>query len=809
MSLVQGDYGNLIHGVSQQPDERMAKGQVREQINCRSHLTKGLASRAGFEFIGILTPDVDNGGSLENAKWTVQERGDGKVSIIAYDITRPAPFDLLATLKPFSFLGASEAYYNSGITDPSQQLSIDSVLDTTFLTNRTVVPTGENALDIITEPSRVTWIEFKTLQTGTEIEITFATIAGGDYTTQVFDGFVTIDPSDGVPDPIQSARTREYEGSYHAEQFVIQAASVNVTSYNNWVRIGEPDANGITIVKGGESILLYENRSIESIEKLPSFAIAGDIAVVESAKDEEKDLGYFLATKRNDNVGFGEVAWNETVGTGTVGEFTDTTMPHRLLRDLSDNFTLEVIPWVERQVGDKETNPYPSFIESSTPISNVGIFQNRLFLASNETVFLSASDSFFDLWRESAFYKTDADPFEVFADTDKLNIIKYAEAFDGDLIFFSDNGQFILSGDINQTYATASIGAVSQFKANLLATPVLSGDNIFFATDYGNFVGVRELYIDGTDATKRALPITEHVDEYISGNFVHMATSTNLNALCSLTNDKLDEVYVYEWKRNVNRELQQQAWHKWKMQSGVEVEWLGFIASRLYAVMKVITPSGTEHHLWDLAWDDPAKTHGLSFALIMDGRFEIDGGDIAYDAGTMTSSWSTPYDREDLVFVEGVESPDAGFEVDAVRTGVNTWEAVNADLRGIKLIAGLKFDRVVELPTPQVRDQNGVAKTVDRLQLSKMFMHFSKVGQMVMTITDAHGRDKRITYNNRRVGLPTNQPSYINTDSDTWNFGVRKKTKGLTMTLSSNDITPFELRAIEWRGDFKQKGRRV
>ncbi len=807
MGLVQGDYGNLIHGVSQQSDERMAKGQVREQINCRSHLTKGLASRAGFEFIGILTPDVGNGGSLDNAKWASQERGDGKTFIVAYDITRPAPFDLLANLKPFTFSGATETYYQTLLTDPSQQLSINSVLDTTFLTNRNVIPTGSNATDIVVDPPRVTWIEFKTMQAGTEIKIQRHDLPLY-YETQVFDGFVTIDPSDGVPDAAESERTKEYEGSYHAAAFVAEVNDSDVTQYNNWVRIQSPFSHTIAIILGGDSIIIHENRSIDSVEKLPLFSVAGDIAVVESARDEEKDLGYFVASRKDGSVTFGEVSWKETIGTGTVGEFDDTTMPHRLIRDNSDNFSLELIPWADRQIGDKSTNPYPSFIEAGTAITAVGIFQNRLFLASQEIIFLSASNNFFDLWRESAFYKTDADPFEVFADTDKLNVIKHAENFDGDLLFFSDNGQFILGGDISQTSSTAAIGAVSQFKANLMAAPVLSGDNIFFATDYGNFVGVRELYTDGVDSTKRALPITEHVDEYITGNFVHMATSTNLNALCSLTNDKLDEVYVYEWKRDVNNQLQQQAWHKWKMQAGVEVKWLGFIGERLFAVMRVVTPSGYEFQLWDLAWDDPAETHGLDFSITMDGRFEVAGVDVTYDSGTNTSSWVTPYDREDLVFVEGVESPDAGFEVDATRTGVNTWEAVGVDISGVTLIAGLKYQRLVELPNPQMRDQNGAAKTLDRLQLSKMYLHFSKVGQMKMTITDAHGRERELTYNNRRVGLPTNQPSSINTDKDTWDFGVRKKTEGLTMTLTSDDVTPFELRAIEWRGNFKQKGRR-
>lgn len=806
MALVQGDYGNLIHGVSQQSDERMAKGQVREQINCRSNLTKGLSSRTGFEFISILTPDVGNGGSLGNAKWESQERGDGKSFIVAYDITRPAPFDLLGVLKPFSFVGDAEDYYTESITDPSSQLGINTILDTTFLINKEVIPTGSGVFDQTLAPKRITWIEFKTLQAGAEIEITFAPLTAGKYEVQVFDGFVTVDPSTGVPAPADSERTKEYEGSYHAAAFVADAASADVTQYNNWVHIQFPTVDEVSIIKGGDSIILHENRSIAAIEKLPPFAITGDLTVVESSNEEEQDLGYFVAKRTNGEATFGEVSWKETIARGSIGEFVRVSMPHRLIRDNSDNFTLEEIPWNLRQVGDASTNPYPSFIEAAAPITGVGIFQNRLFLTSQEVIFLSATDNFFDLWQESSFYKTDADPFEVFADTNELNIIKYAEAFDGDLVFFSDNGQFRMTGDISHTFKTASIPAVSQFKANLLAAPVLSGDNIFFATDYGNFVGVREFYTDGTDATKRALPITEHVDKYITGDFTRMATSTNLNVLCGITNDKEDEIYVYEWKRDVNRQLQQQAWHKWKMQEGIKVEWIGFLGAKLHAVMEVTTPSGSEFQLWNLAWDDPAETHGLDFSVTMDGRFEVTN--VSYDSGTNISSWTTPYDREDLVFIEGVESVDTGFEVAATRTGVNTWEAVGVNLSGVTLIAGLKYQRLVELPNPQMRDQNGAAKTVDRLQLGKVYLHFSKVGQMNMAIADSHGRVREITFNNRRVGLPNNQPSQINTDKDTWDFGVRKKIEGLTMTLTSDDVTPFELRAIEWTGNFKQKGRR-
>lgn len=808
MSLVQDDMGSFIHGVSQQSDERLAKGQVREQINCRSHITRGLTTRAGFQLVGKLIPDIGSGGSLDNAKWTTQQRGDGKDFLVGYDLTRPAVFDLDAVAKVFSFSAASaETYYQSGVTDPTVDYGIDAVLDTTFVTNRTVVPLGDNLVDLVVDPPRVTWIEFKVLQPGTEIEITFATIGSGSYITTVFDSYVTVDPGTGVPDPVEAARAKEFEGSYHAEQFVIQAADANVTSYNNWVRIGDPDANEVTIVKGGESIKLHENKSIDTVEVIPAFAITGDVVKIEAGRGEERNLGYFTANSKTSSSSMSEVSWDETIAPGSSGVFDASTMPHRLVRGVGDVFVLEPIPWKDRQVGDKDSNPYPTFIQAGTPINNLGVFQNRLFSTSSETVLLSASDAFFDLWRESAFYNTDADPFERFADTKELNILQYAEEFDGDLVLFSETGQFLMSGDINHTYQTAYIQSVSQFKVNLKAAPVLSGDNIFFSFNYGNFAGVREFYTDSVNQTKRAMPTTQHVDEYMLGTMEHLATSINVNALCSLLSRLGNEVFIYEWSRDVNFQLLQQSWHRWILQEGVIVEWVGFVESKLCAVVKLTDETETAHYLWSLSWDDPPETHGLDFSIRLDGRFEVQGVNVTYDSGTDKSTWQSPYDRADLVFVEGPESDDPGFEALATRTAPYTWES-EGDISGVKLIGGLRYRSLVEFPNPQMKDRNGVTKSIDRLQIAKYFLRFRKVGQVTISITDKHGREKEHTFNNRRMNNLNNQASKINTEAAKWDFPIRKKILGLTVTLYTDDVTPFTLDALEWRGDYKQKGRR-
>ena len=46
---------NYIQGISQQPDELMLPGQVKDALNVLPNITKGLEKRPGSEFLKTLT----------------------------------------------------------------------------------------------------------------------------------------------------------------------------------------------------------------------------------------------------------------------------------------------------------------------------------------------------------------------------------------------------------------------------------------------------------------------------------------------------------------------------------------------------------------------------------------------------------------------------------------------------------------------------------------------------------------------------------------------------------------------------------
>ena len=57
-------------------------------------------------------------------------------------------------------------------------------------------------------------------------------------------------------------------------------------------------------------------------------------------------------------------------------------MPHALVREADGTFTLKRLEWDNRESGDDDSNPYPTFIDNT--ISDIFFYRNRLGFISDE-----------------------------------------------------------------------------------------------------------------------------------------------------------------------------------------------------------------------------------------------------------------------------------------------------------------------------------------------------------------------------------------------------------------------------------------
>lgn len=797
MGLVTSSWDRPIQGVSQQPPKIRISGQSSVQENALSSVVRGLLKRPGTERVAFLSESLP-----ESTAFYYYNRGTNERYIIAVPPnTTPRVFDIQGNeLVVESGLG-SDSYVT--VPDPKNSLRLSTISDFTFIANRDVTPTAST--------SNTSPLENKAI-----INIQFADY-GRTYS-------VSIDGSEVVRYTTEDGSSAEhinYVDTSYVARVLFQGDSHSNTGLDitgpglgnldsGWVT--EQQGNTIIVRKSdgsdfstfttdgadGRDLFVVKN-SVKEVTDLPGYAPIGYQVKVVGSGSEDSDT-YWLAAQSQSG---GTVSWVESSGPSQSVGFDPATMPHVLIRDRFEGgvavFKLQTAPWDDRVVGDEETNPMPSFIQEAVPITSVGTFQNRLYFTAGESVIMSRSNYFFQFFRQSVRTSLDDDPLDVYADTNQVNLLRNSSVLDGDIVFFSSNGQFLLSGQEAATKENATLQYASTFENIDSCPPVASGDVIFFAFEYGRYTGVREFYTDSFTDTKRARPITDHVDEYILGKAKQMASSTNKNQLMVLAEEP-GVSYVYSWLWQ-GEDRVQSSWSKWIFSGDIRFvqfdnELLYFLIDRDGAMELEVVRLGDP--------DDP----GVSFPVRLDRR------ELA-TAVRVGSHWEVelPYAAgpdEDLVLVRGNGCLDAGVntEFDIVE-GVAVINENLSDADTAEVIIGVRFTMRYEPTMPFIKDRNDRVIDTDRLIINDININYDKTGRSFVVVENAWGASREYEFNGRRLGGINNIVGFAPLSPGQFSFPVRQDSDRTTFQIVTDSHIPFQLRDMEWRGRFRQRGRRV
>ena len=182
-----------------------------------------------------------------------------------------------------------------------------------------------------------------------------------------------------------------------------------------------------------------------------------------------------------------------------------------------------------RVCGDLNSAPDPSFIGKK--LNDIFFHRNRLGLLADENVIMSRSGEFFQFFPETVTSTLDTDPIDVASTHTKVSILQNAVSFDEELLLFSEQSQFMVTGGATLTASNISINVTTEFEADKRVKPVGSGSNVFFTFNKGNFSGVREFFVASDTDTKKADDITANVPKFVPANVFKLATSTTENIL--------------------------------------------------------------------------------------------------------------------------------------------------------------------------------------------------------------------------------------------------------------------------------------
>lgn len=800
---VQGSLGRQIQGISQQPPAVRLDGQCTDMVNMIPDVVEGTKSRVGSTHIARLMAS----GSADMATHHYR-RGDGdeEYFFIHKKGELPKIFDKLGRECAVTAQDSPLSYLAEVVT-PREDVQYLTIADVTFMLNRRKVVKAGTATSEQVGATALVFSAFGQYNT------TYRILIGGQEAAK----YIT-KTGESAADAY-SIRTEEIA----TQLFASLSSWSGLSAYNAYrdgttIVISRKDGStnwSITTDDGakGKDLVAIKSR-VASTDLLPSRAPVGYKVQIWPTGSKPESRYWLAAESADGNL----VQWKETLGAGVIKGFDLSTMPYIVERTNIVNgvaqFTIRQGDWVERRVGDDVTNPLPSFIDTDAPqkIGSMFMVQNRLCFTSSEAVSSSRTSSFFDFFRTTAVAAVDTDPFDVYSDASEVYQLRHSATLDGDTVLFSDTSQFLLPGDKALTKENALLRPVTTFEVNTRVKPVVTGESIMFATTEGAYSSIREFYTDSYSDTKKAQPITSHVNKLIEGSIIRMVASSNVNRLFCMTNKDTNKLYVYDWLWQ-GTDKAQSAWHIWLFPEGTAVRSLFYSLETLYMLVDRGS-TGLFLESFDLG---DALAYGLEDRIRMDRQVSLD---FTYDANEDRWVSSTlPYTPSNTELMEAVITqgwPEyvGGaflFEYDSANNRIiTTFELADTSVGKAKAVVGQMYSCEFE-PTPVViKDSRDRVSYIDVPVVGLVHLNLDKYPDFEVHVTNNNTGNVRVAYaTNRRGGALNNIVGYVKPKDGVFKFPIRTLSTDSSYRIKVLSPHTLQLRDIEWEGSYNPTKRRV
>ena len=531
---------------------------------------------------------------------------------------------------------------------------------------------------------------------------------------------------------------------------------------------------------GGKNLKAFNNNA-KSFTDLPNQCHEGfRIGVVGDNQKKEDD--FHVEFKGAAGSGY----WKETVADNLYNYYDLTTMPHTL-RQLDDgSFVFSEArdnnenTWQHRQAGDDNTNPAPSFVGQK--IQDIFFHRNRLGVLAGENVIFSEAGGYLNFWRTTVRALLDSDPIDVSVSQNEVAELKAAVPIQDNLLLFSELNQFTLSAAQLLTPAEVTIDQSTKYECDLTATPVGAGTSVFFATQSGEFSGVREFFTKTDTDIKDAPEVTSHVPKYIKGNITSLQASSNEDMLILLTDGDKNECYVYKWYNSAEERLQS-SWSKWVFSKN--------IASVSFNNAKIFfTFEDGSYEVMDLAEvnDNILLDHKIT------NKFPAT---IPFDYLTDTMICVT----EEGLNLGHYDDTDSSLETNPVLKYLQT---------GKTITFGEPYTFKYQLSEQVFKPSQQGATDLGRLQLRKINFNFSDTGQFKVDV-ESVGRDKATSeFTGRILGQSNNllDQSSIVPDGN-FEVGIQSQAKTTKITIINDSFLPSVFQSAEWEGFVTLRNQRL
>jgi len=564
MTAVSQRIPSYTGGVSQQADEKMALGQVKEALNCYPDVTLGMIKRPGSKFTSLL-----NGltaATADNQAWFSMFRDNDEKYIATISASGvPRVWNLLtgneATINyPTGKQAAINAYLTAADSRNIKTLTIN---DFTYIVN------SEKVIRAKPNPTFYPNRQATLIVTAVDHDITYRVTIGSQtftYTT----------PSSN-------------SGKLTLSQVMTGLSAAIVSGFSSKVIIDNTiylKFNTSTNVSGeggpsGKDLRVFQD-SVSTLAALPEQAKHDQLVKINNTTANQDDYYLkFVADNGNNNTGFGSGKgyWEETVSPSVSRGIDEQTMPIVLIRDtvsplvftatfLDSSVTVNTLPlqWEPRLVGDEDSNSHPSFVDNT--IQDIFLFQNRLGFLTEDNVSMSQAGDYYNFYHKSATTLGIADPVDLSCASIKPATLRSVTPITQGLLLFSDNQQFLMESENGPWTATdVTIRTIANYECDRYLKPVDLGSTVLYTSRNQSWTRAFEIFTRGQRESPSVNESSKVVPEWIPKTINH-TTGSAQNGLWLGSDNTSKYLYLFRFFEQGDERILS-SWVKWLLPANI------------------------------------------------------------------------------------------------------------------------------------------------------------------------------------------------------------------------------------------------
>lgn len=596
--------------------------------------------------------------------------------------------------------------------------------------------------------------------------------------------------------------------------------NVTATPTGNGIFLSSTSSFGSVTTRGGIAgdALYGFTDAVQNVSRLPVYCKDGYIVKVSNTENAGEDDYYVKFTADNGDIGSG--IWDETVAPGIVAGFDYDTMPHALVNNLDGTFTFTTLDptnepdnyWKDRQVGDEDTNPLPTFVDKN--VSQLFFYRNRFGIVADEQVVLSQPADYFNFFINSALTVSDADPIDIATSDVRPAIINHALPVQKGVLFFSESAQFMLFTDSEQFGPkTAQLRKLSAYECSRDIPPVDLGTSIMFVSNSSSYAKAFELVIGSEYDAPKVVEQTRVIPEFIPNDVNDVAISTQAG-IVSYNKSGESNLYQYKYFSSGDRR-EQSAWYTWGLTGAVQHSL--FSSGNFFAVTlqgsqfilsrhELITES-TSNRSYVVGSGTPSSPLTISrrFEATLDNMFIPAEGNKSVTDGntTITLPYTIQDNGDDLVMVV-LSGDNAGYvkAPDSVSGADATFN--NIDLTSVNVAVGYKYSTEIQLPTYYYSIERGAYDIDADLRISRFNFELGVSGPMEFHLT-ADQVDDYIQYESGIITDLSNYNTIPSKLSKSVSVPIYKKNDKYTLTIKIPDPFTATIVSASWDGRYDNR----